>query len=82
MQKIQKRETRSPIMLRVIENHKTFPHFYELTGKTVAKEVFASAMTEGSVGLPSPDLRVCHWIRLDQSGSDWIGDIHSNRTGI
>ena len=47
--------------------------FYELTGKTVAKEEFASAMTEGSVGLPSPDLQVYHWIRLDQSGLDWIG---------
>ena len=39
----------------------------------MAKEVFASAMTEGSVGLPRPDLQVGQWIRLDWVGLRWIG---------
>ena len=39
----------------------------------MAKDEFASAMTEGSVGLPSPDLQVCHWIRWDWIRVDQIG---------
>ena len=44
----------------------------------MAKEVFASAMTEGSVGLPRPDLHVDQWITLDWVGLgcvglDWVG---------
>ena len=38
----------------------------------MAKEVFASAMTEGSVGLPRPDLQVGQWIRLGWVGLCWI----------
>ena len=39
----------------------------------MAKEVFASAMTEGSVGLPRPDLQVGQWITLDWIGSGCVG---------
>ena len=46
----------------------------------MAKEVFASAMTEGSVGLPRPDLQVGQWIRLDWIGLDRL--VHVCRRGI